>query len=102
MKFLAIATICLAAPLALAQMLETSGCYSNPGSLRTQGSYPYQSLGYCQELCMKGARKYMALHDNDQCWCGDSLPEQEDLVSDDKCDTPCTGWPETMCKSIHR
>ncbi|KAF7591363.1 hypothetical protein BBP40_001641 [Aspergillus hancockii] len=101
MKLLSpVSTIFMMAPLALARMQQI-GCYSSSGSLKSQGSYTYQSLGYCEEYCLKKDKKFIGLHDGTECWCGDSMPDKEDLVSDDKCDTPCSGWPGTMCGSAN-
>ncbi|RAH84747.1 WSC-domain-containing protein [Aspergillus japonicus CBS 114.51] len=73
------------------------GCYSEPGELVLAGSYQFQSLGYCQQTCDKRNQTVYALHDGNQCYCGDELPPSESEVPAAQCNTPCAGFPSDTC-----
>jgi cell wall integrity and stress response component len=34
------------------------------------------------------------------CFCGDMLPAADTKVDDSKCDTPCDGYDQEMCKFL--
>ncbi|KAL4951722.1 hypothetical protein BDW69DRAFT_186132 [Aspergillus filifer] len=72
-------------------------CYSDSGQLEDQGSYQYQSSGYCLNLCYGFGRDYFALSKGDRCYCGDVPPTENDRVAEDKCDRACAGWPMVKC-----
>ncbi|PYI15725.1 putative WSC domain protein [Aspergillus japonicus CBS 114.51] len=74
-----------------------NGCYSSSTPLEDQGSYTYQSNGYCQKLCLKDNYAVFALHNKQDCLCGNELPASSDKVSDDECNLSCAGWPSVMC-----
>ncbi|KAA8649823.1 uncharacterized protein ATNIH1004_002500 [Aspergillus tanneri] len=82
-------------PAANAQDLQ--GCYSDAGSLEDQGSYTYQSDGYCRKLCSDGDYGVFALHAGTHCLCGNKLPADSAKTSDSNCDKECAGWPATKC-----
>ncbi|RAL12168.1 WSC domain-containing protein [Aspergillus homomorphus CBS 101889] len=73
------------------------GCYIEPGELVLAGSYQFQSLGYCQQACDKRNQTVFALHDGNQCYCGDHLPSAEAKVPDTRCNTPCAGFASDNC-----
>ncbi|KAE8139952.1 WSC domain-containing protein [Aspergillus pseudotamarii] len=104
MKLFSTSAAYLAIPMALLVSAQRSteslvACYGDSGTFEEEGSYPYQSPGYCANLCRKTDAQYMALHAGNQCWCGTSLPDKKSLVADDKCNTKCSGWPDTTCGS---
>lgn len=80
---------------------EYVGCYSSAGRLSLSDSFTYQSTGHCQEQCIpqsgNSAQAVMGLNTGSDCWCGDSLPSDDDKVDDDECDEKCTGFGEVMC-----
>lgn len=39
----------------------------------------------------------MGLNRGSDCWCGSALPPDSDLVDDDRCNTPCTGFGTDNC-----
>ncbi|KAL4791926.1 hypothetical protein BDV19DRAFT_285130 [Aspergillus venezuelensis] len=73
------------------------GCYSDSGQLKDQGSYTYQSNGYCLNLCYRLGRNYFALNEGDRCYCGDVPPSEDDRVAEDKCNRACAAWPVVKC-----
>ncbi|KAL3462000.1 WSC domain-containing protein [Aspergillus heterothallicus] len=89
-------------PLALSAAASSSfpsssqGCFSSSGDLHNTRSSIFQSIDRCVNEC--GAENYdLAGLKGEQCWCGNSLPSLDDLVSDDKCDTACPGYATDMC-----
>ncbi|CAG8037161.1 unnamed protein product [Penicillium salamii] len=76
---------------------ETVGCYSEIGSMKSQGPFTFQSPGHCEDQCSKKGFKIAALGRGDMCYCGDQLPSQSAKVDDDQCDIKCSGWPEATC-----
>ncbi|PWY67249.1 WSC-domain-containing protein [Aspergillus sclerotioniger CBS 115572] len=75
----------------------TVGCYTSPGQLTSTGSYQSQSQGYCQEVCTKQNQPIFALHNGNECYCGDQLPPSEAKVSSTQCQTSCSGFPSEYC-----
>lgn len=74
-------------------------CYSSSKGLGNQASYTFQSSGWCQDRCSGSDYNsaVFALTGGSNCLCGDELPPASDKVSNDKCNTPCDGWPQDMC-----
>lgn len=75
------------------------GCYSEIPSLKSQGPYSFNSLGYCQSKCIEKEFKFAALKRGNMCYCGNTLPSQSNKVDDEKCNTVCPGYPVNNCKS---
>ncbi|KAI9367860.1 WSC domain-containing protein [Aspergillus egyptiacus] len=74
------------------------GCFSSIEPLEDQGTYIYQSNGYCLGKCYQQEYAVFALHNGNRCFCGDKLPEKSsEEDSDDKCNTPCAAWQSVMC-----
>ncbi|KAE8147204.1 WSC domain-containing protein [Aspergillus avenaceus] len=97
---LAASTLMLATilPSVSAQDQVYKGCYSSSKPLEDQGSYTYQSNGYCQTLCLKDKYKVFAMTKGNHCLCGNQLPaESSKNDSDDDCSVKCAGWPSVMC-----
>ncbi|CAG8371509.1 unnamed protein product [Penicillium salamii] len=76
---------------------DSVGCYSDIGSMKSQGPFTFQSPGHCEDQCSKKGFKIAALGRGDMCYCGDQLPSQSAKVDDDQCDIQCSGWPEATC-----
>ena len=89
-------TVSPAAGLSLKTPVEY-GCYSSPGNMLNMGPYTFQTSGWCQALCVRLAKPYMALFNGDTCFCGDSAPSQSDKIDDDSCKTPCKGFLQDTC-----
>ncbi|GIK01156.1 hypothetical protein Aspvir_005188 [Aspergillus viridinutans] len=73
---------------------DSSACYNSPGDLTLAGSSQFMSRGMCENKCDKNA--VLAVQGTD-CYCGSSLPPPSAKVSNDKCDTPCPGYPVDYC-----
>jgi len=82
------------------------GCFSSSSGLSDQGSYTYQTSGYCQPICAKANQAVLGLSGGSDCWCGDVLPPADSKVDDSKCDSPCNGYDKENCtctpRSLHR
>lgn len=76
------------------------GCFATPEPLDNQGSYKYQSSGYCSGICTSLNQGVVGLSDGNVCWCGDELPPLESKVLDSKCNTPCQGYGLETCTSV--
>lgn len=83
-----------------AQTVSHQGCYGSAGSLTSQGTYIYQSTGYCAVKCKNNGKAVMATTNGTECYCGDALPAASDKVEDSKCNTPCVGYPMDTCKIV--
>ena len=102
-RFLCVTLTSLYTLYALALDMKPSvskGCYSSADGFLDQGSYTYQSPGYCQEQCVKLNKPVMALVAGSDCWCGDLLPVASSKVADSQCETGCQGFPDDKCKSM--
>lgn len=77
------------------------GCYSSAGSLESDGSYMYQSTGYCGEQCTGKDQAVMGLTEGNSCWCGGSIPSDSDKVDDERCNSPCTGFGSDNCRRCY-
>ncbi|KAK3620123.1 Protein SLG1 [Elasticomyces elasticus] len=73
------------------------GCYSSSTGLTDQGSYMYQTKGYCQPICVKQDQAVLGLSGGSNCWCGDTLPPASSKVDDSSCNTPCNGYGQENC-----
>jgi len=73
------------------------GCFSSPGQLVDQGSYTYQSDGYCQCLCATANKLVYAMTKGTNCFCGDLLPPANAVATNSSCNAPCDGYPPNMC-----
>ncbi|PWY92876.1 hypothetical protein BO70DRAFT_349169 [Aspergillus heteromorphus CBS 117.55] len=99
MTILNLAFLCL---IALSPAVSaTTGCYTTPGELVAQGTYQFQSNGYCQQICTRQNHTVYALHNGNECSCGDQLPPSSDKVADTECDSPCSGFPSETCGSTN-
>ena len=82
--------------------MEYKGCYSLPAGVTyqgfiDQGSYSFQSLGYCQGLCVPQGLPVMALWKGSDCLCGNAMPPNSIQIDDFDCNIPCDGWPQDTC-----
>ncbi|KAL4860800.1 hypothetical protein BDV12DRAFT_181094 [Aspergillus spectabilis] len=82
---------------ATAQQEDYVGCFSSSKPLEDQGSYQYQSNGYCLNLCYKKGNAVFGLYNEKYCLCGDMIPAKSTKESDDSCNTPCAAWPIVNC-----
>ncbi|PWY95248.1 WSC-domain-containing protein [Aspergillus sclerotioniger CBS 115572] len=89
--------LAISLPATYAYTEEYNGCYSDSTPLQDQGTYTYQSDGYCQKLCLKNSYSVFALHNGQDCLCGNELPAASAKVSDSKCNIECAGWPSVNC-----
>lgn len=74
------------------------GCFASSDPLEDQGSWTFQSLGYCQDKCT-GLNKAVMAMKGSNCWCGDLIPAASSQVADSKCNIKCNGFPSDICKS---
>lgn len=75
------------------------GCFSSSTPMKDQGSYTYQTPGYCQPICYQLSDGAMGLTGGSNCYCGDSLPAKSDLVDDSYCNATCNGYDTEYCRS---
>ena len=73
------------------------GCFSSSKPLSDQGSWTYQSPGYCQGRCVQLNKAVMGTTAGSNCYCGDQLPVADSKVPDSKCNTPCFGYDKDSC-----
>lgn len=73
------------------------GCFSSGGPLVDQGSYTFQSAGYCQCQCATLNKPVMATTKGSDCYCGDLLPPTNAVASNSSCNTPCQGYDQADC-----
>ena len=78
--------------------LVNKGCYSSAGGMTDQGSYTYQTPGWCQQQCVNLDKPVMGTTQGSNCYCGDLLPSSDDQVSNSQCSSPCNGYAQDMCK----
>ena len=76
------------------------GCFSDPGNMIDMGPYTFQALGWCQPLCIRLQKPYLAFVNGSNCLCGDSVPSSSNKVDDSNCQTPCEGFPGNSCEDI--
>jgi len=77
--------------------LTYNGCYSSSKPLADQGSWTFQSPGYCQDICVKLNKPVMATTGGSNCFCGDQLPLASSKTSDSQCSIPCFGYGKMNC-----
>ena len=78
------------------------GCFSSSDGLTDQGSWTFQTSGYCQPICVNANQAVLATTGGTNCFCGDVLPPADSKVDDSKCSTPCDGYDTEECKSSGR
>lgn len=83
-------------PVGLKTMIDI-GCFSSGGLLVDQGSYTYQSAGYCQCHCATLNKAVMATYNGSNCYCGDLLPPTDTVASNSSCNSPCQGYGQADC-----
>lgn len=81
------------------QQANYIGCFTSSGSLENQGSYTFQTVGYCIDVCNGGDFKYAAVQKNN-CLCGNTVPEQADMTDDGECSSACPGFANDNCESL--
>jgi hypothetical protein len=84
--------------LAATVSAEQVGCFSNPGSLASQGHYTFQSAAYCMQLCTRAQKTVFGLTKGSECWCGDKVPPDTDKVDEKECNLACTGYLLSTCE----
>ena len=78
--------------------VQTLGCYSSlDKTFVNQGSYTYQTSGYCQILCTNQFKNVMATSQGSNCYCGDHIPAESASVDNSTCDSPCNGYNLENC-----
>ena len=82
--------------VALKTMVDI-GCFSSGGLLVDQGSYTYQTAGYCQCQCATLNKAVMATYKGSDCYCGDLLPPTDTAASNSSCNSPCQGYDTADC-----
>lgn len=77
---------------------DNAGCFpkSAISGLSSQGSYQWQSSGYCEGLCL--GNLVIAMNSGTDCYCGSAL-DKSAQVSSSFCSEPCSGYPEESCGS---
>ncbi|EXJ94741.1 hypothetical protein A1O1_03138 [Capronia coronata CBS 617.96] len=80
--------------------ITTLGCYQHPNPLVEQGSYTFQTSGYCQTQCVGLNKAVMAITGGSTCYCGDELPSLDQEVDQGKCDSACQGYDQQTCGGL--
>jgi cell wall integrity and stress response component len=78
----------------------TNGCYKSPGELKVKMTkIEYNSESACGEkICGKEGFLVAGSMGGRDCYCGNTYPPEEDLVDDDNCNMPCSGFGENACE----
>ncbi|KAK3314337.1 hypothetical protein B0H66DRAFT_568267 [Apodospora peruviana] len=78
--------------------MEFAGCYSEPGELINNGTYMFQSIGYCRDRCLAQEDiSHMALEGGNRCYCGTNAPPARAIVESSNCSLPCVGYALETC-----
>ena len=77
---------------------KSLGCFSSPGDMTDMGPYTFQAMGWCQPLCVRLAKPYLAFVNGTNCFCGDNPPGSSDKTDDSDCQSPCQGFPNQACE----
>ena len=78
--------------------VQTLGCYTSlDNTFVNQGSYTFQTSGYCQIICTNQFKNVMATSQGSNCWCGDHIPAQSAITSNSSCNSPCNGYDQEDC-----
>lgn len=85
-------------PSLVLNAMTDEGCFSSAGTMQDQGSYTYQSSGYCQQTCVALGKAVMGTTQGSNCWCGDELPPASAKVGSDQCQSPCNGYNKQNCQ----
>ncbi|KAK4943787.1 Protein SLG1 [Elasticomyces elasticus] len=80
--------------------VQTLGCYSKADPLVEQGSYTFQTSGYCQTQCVALNKAVMAITGGSTCYCGTELPALDLEVDQSKCNSPCNGYDSQTCGGL--
>lgn len=77
------------------------GCFSGSSETLSQyinnGTYQFQSVGYCQFVCDQSGYNFFALEGGEDCRCGSDLPPITDLIDGNNCNIPCVGFALRTC-----
>lgn len=73
------------------------GCFSSGDPLVDQGSYTFQTAGYCQCVCATMNKPVMATSKGSDCYCGDLIPATTAEASNSSCNSPCNGYGLQDC-----
>ncbi|EED13756.1 conserved hypothetical protein [Talaromyces stipitatus ATCC 10500] len=81
------------------------GCFSGNSETLSHyinnGTFTFQSVGYCRHACNNIGHNYLALKNGTDCWCGDAVPPVTDIVNADNCDMKCAGFAVDDCGGAH-
>lgn len=78
--------------------VQTLGCYSSlDNTFANQGTWTFQSSGYCQILCTNQFKNVMATSQGSNCYCGDHIPAANKIVDNSTCDSTCNGYDQEDC-----
>ncbi|KAI1931470.1 Protein SLG1 [Ophidiomyces ophidiicola] len=84
-------------PPAPVTSLIDKGCYKSFGSLESQGTFKFQSRGYCRGICVPKGKPVMALWKGSECFCGDKLPASSQKTDNGQCQIKCIGYNLETC-----
>ncbi|KAI5956891.1 WSC2 [Candida jiufengensis] len=71
------------------------GCFksSSLSNTQSQGTYTFQSSGWCQSQC--SGKRIIGLTNGNQCYCGSTDPSNK--VDDSNCNIDCQGYDKENC-----
>ncbi|KAI1083127.1 WSC domain-containing protein [Whalleya microplaca] len=83
--------------LVRAHTYQYVGCFGPPTDLDRQSRNIFLSIGLCASLCAPYNYPVMAVTNETECLCGNSLPPRNRMVEESNCNTPCSGYTPQMC-----
>ncbi|KAL2752055.1 hypothetical protein ACRALDRAFT_2089701, partial [Sodiomyces alcalophilus JCM 7366] len=80
-------------------VVTSAGCYKSQGDWDKGSEIQYLSMGSCSDKC-RAEEALVCATGNGLCFCGDTMPPEDDLVDDSNCNHPCDGFGEEACGGI--
>jgi hypothetical protein len=84
------------------------GCWTEGETERTLDSGDMtvdpegMTVEFCTSYCEDLGYNYAGVEYAEECWCGDHLSTETEVVSDDECNMKCTGDRKTFCGGPNR
>jgi hypothetical protein len=82
------------------------GCYMDSGSARLLGDFSYTAAtmtsAICKQACQSKGYTYGGTSSGNQCWCGSTFTQTQNLIPSSQCASPCAGNATEMCGGSYR
>ncbi|KAJ4291358.1 hypothetical protein N0V88_006367 [Collariella sp. IMI 366227] len=80
------------------RVATVQGCFKSSGDLEFIKTETFNTDSKCGfDICYTQGYLVGGSMGGEQCWCGNTYPPKADLVEDDNCNFPCTGYPDIAC-----